>query len=1049
MKKTVFIMLFLALITTLFSVNLPRTPAISPDGKWIVFSLYGDIWRMELSERRAYRITDNVAHEFFPKISPDGKWIAFSSKRYGNYDVYVVSSKGGIPVRLTYRDTDDIVNGWTPDGRYILFHSRGALHHFYRNINVFVVKRTGGTPFPFVNEVSKYADVSADGNFILFNYGTAPELRKGYRGPANIEVYLYNRKNGEYSNISKFSGNDKWPKFCLSKDEVVFVSDRGKEGVFNLWKYSIENNKFTQLTFFKNGQVRYPECGGGKIVFEYKNGLYLYEKGNVRELPIEAAEDYKVAPFRKTVFTKNAEIMKPSPSGEEVAFIVRGDVFVMDKEGKRIRNITNSASREIDIEWSSDGKSLFVSSDRNGNYDIFVYESNDPEEQGLSRALVFKSRLLVGKDKDEKGMKLSPDGKTLAFIRGKGTLVLFNLKDGKEKVLIKGWSEPSYSWSPDSKWIAFSREDNNFNSDVYIISAEGGKAYNISQHPDIDTNPVFSQDGTRLYFVSRRFDNNMDIWMVFLEKRLYDMDELEKEEEIKKINKELKEGKKPVNIKIDFDGINRRVQHITKLLGSETEIHVLSGGEKIIFSANDDKGRNLWIADWNGKNIKKLTKDNLGARGFSTDKEGKNVYFLRNNGTISYLSTSGLKVKKIPFKAKVEIKRMLENSQKYDEAWRVLNTMFYDKNFHGVNWRKKWKYYRDWAIRTQTVEDFNYVFTMLLGELNSSHQGIRSPRNNKVKTGYLGVYFDEKYKGDGLRVKKVLKYSPAARVISKLYKGDVILAVNGMKINKNTNIYKLLEDKKDEEVLLKVKRGKSVLSIKIVPFGYRELTTAVYKNIVDWRRKIVEKLSDGKFTYIHIRAMGTQNARDFEEELYSIAEGKEGLIIDVRNNGGGWITDLLLTMLMLKNHAITIPRDGGKGYPQGRRLLYTWPKPIVVLCNENSYSNAEIFSWSIRTLNRGYLVGEKTFGAVISTGAYTLIDGSYVRVPFRGWYVNDGTFTNMERDGCPPDYRVKYKLGSLVNEKDDQLLKAIDVLKKEVLKAKKDPRWPIWLPVKR
>ncbi len=1043
---------FLVIVVIFFSIylfsgpTLLRTPSVSPDGKWIAFSYGGDIFKVKVSGGEAFRITDNIAHEIFPVFSPDGKWIAFSSKRYGNYDVFYVSSLGGRPVRVTFRDTDDYVSGWLPDSKHIIFHTKWNFHYFYGNYSSYVVSIYGGTPYQLIPELSRYARVSPDFKFAVFNYGTAPELRKGYKGSANIEVYLYDLKKKAFKNISNYEGNDKWPQFCGGK--IIFVSDRGKNGVFNLWEYDFKTKKMSQLTFFKEDQVRYPSCSssGGTIAFEYRDSIYILKEGKIEKLKVLISDDYKFQEEEKIVYTKEAEIVKPSPDGKEIAFIVRGDVFVEDVESKRIRKIEGNPERSIELEWSKDSKTLYVSEDGSGNYDIYAYSSADPMNLRLSKALVFKKKRITKSSKDEKELKLSPSGKYLAFVRGKGDLVVLDLESMKEKVILRGWSTPSYSWSPDSRWIAYSREDNNFNSDVFIVSISNGKSYNISKHPDIDTNPVFSPDGTRLYFVSKRFDNNMDVWMVFLEKRVDEMDELEVEEELKKRKKDILSNKKEPIVKIDFYEIEKRVRHVTTLLGEETE--VVSAFEKIYFVGSDDNGSNIYEAKWNGKDFKKITHDNLGGSYLKFDSQFKNLFFLRKNGKIAKLNILSSKVKAVPFKARVVVKRFEENRQKYDEAWRVLNEMFYDSKFHGRDWKKLHDYYMEWALNSKTIEDFNYVFTMLLGELNSSHQGIRAKRKNMVKTGYLGVYFDESFKGNGLKIERVLEYSPASREISKLFPGDIIVSVNGIRIRKRTNIYKLLEDKADEDILLGVLRNGKKVFIKIRPFSYRKLLDSIYANWVKEKRKIVESLSDGRFSYIHIRAMGTQNARDFENQLYSVAEGKDGLIIDVRNNGGGWITDLLLTMLMVKNHAITIPRDGEKGYPQGRRLLYVWTKPIVVLCNENSYSNAEIFSWSIRTLKRGAVVGEKTFGAVISTGAYTLIDGSYVRVPFRGWYVNDGSFTNMEHNGCPPHFRVPYKLGERYRGVDKQLLKAISVLEKEVERAKKDPRWPIWLEYK-
>ncbi len=461
---------------------------------------------------------------------------------------------------------------------------------------------------------------------------------------------------------------------------------------------------------------------------------------------------------------------------------------------------------------------------------------------------------------------------------------------------------------------------------------------------------------------------------------------------------------------------------------------VSNDSKTIYFTAKNDNGVGLYKVDWNGKNRKTL---------FSKIKNPFNLIF--KNKSLFLISAGDIvKInnknrKNINFKARMVINKLQENEEKFNEAWRKMRDNFYDPNFHGVDWNNMYNKYKKMAVNTVIPQDFDYVFRMMLGELNASHLGIYSPDSNfdrRVRTGYLGVIFDFSDKGKGLKIKKVLLNSPAFRKISRLYEGDVILSINGKEIKNNTNIYKLLEDRVNEKVLLEVLRNKRKIEIEITP-SYSQ-TSFVYDTWVKENRKKVEKISKNEFAYLHIKGMSWPNLEKFEKELYSIANGKKGLIIDVRYNGGGWITDYLLQILMTKQHAVTIPRNGGKGYPHTRRSIFSWSKPIVVLINQQSYSNAEIFPWSIRTLKRGPLVGKQTFGAVISTGGTSLIDGTWLRLPFRGWYVNDGTMTNMENHGCPPDYPVENLPGEEYRGIDKQLIKAIEVLKELVKMSEKD-----------
>jgi tricorn protease len=338
------------------------------------------------------------------------------------------------------------------------------------------------------------------------------------------------------------------------------------------------------------------------------------------------------------------------------------------------------------------------------------------------------------------------------------------------------------------------------------------------------------------------------------------------------------------------------------------------------------------------------------------------------------------------------------------------------------------------AASASTAEDFSVSMNWMLGEMNASHMGFYGGGKSQAKetdnqtTGALGVIWDDQHQGAGRKVAEVIKGMPAARANSTLAVGDIVLTVNSIPYVAGENWARLMLATAGEECFLKVVNvAGDEREVAIRPSAWSAVRKAMYTRKVDILRAKVETESSGSLGYIHIEGMGQSSLLEFERDLFRAANGKSALLIDVRENGGGWTTDMVLAMLMVKDHAITIPRGGGVGYPQGRRVFATWDKPIVVLCNENSYSNAEIFSWSIKTLGRGPVVGKQTYGAVISTGAAVLLDGSYVRLPFRGWYVNNAERTNMELNGCPPDYPVENLPGDFAAGIDRQLDKAIAV----------------------
>lgn len=1047
-------------------ISLPRYPDISPDAKNIVFSYRSDIWIASIAGGEARRITDHTADDIRPIFSPDGKHIAFSSDRKGNYDVYVIPLEGGLPRQITFRSSDDFVSDWSADGKNIIFSSRRDIHFYYGNIGTYKISINGGMPMPVINQMAKNSKLSPDDQLIAFNINRVPDFRQRYRGSANNDIYTCDLQSNTYAKLTDHPGNDKWPVFGGSR--IFYVSDQ--DNTFNIWKMNTDGSDKTQVTFHNGDQVRFPavSADGKIIVYEYLDKLYRKDEGKEPyPLSIYAPSDCKTDPVTTMYYTADASEMAVSPGGQFIAFVIRGEIFLLKKDWERAKNLTNNAAREKDISWSPDGKSLLFTSDRNGNNDLFLISSASDKDMYFT--FDYHINPLTQSEKEEHRGIFSADGQKIAYIEGNGSLVMMD-KDGKNKRTIwEGWSmQPHFQWSPDSSYIAFSREDNNFNQDVYIYELNQDKIYNISMHPDDDYMPCWSPNGRFLYFLSKRAGNNTDIWRVALTKQWYDMTEdewkqfLEKEE---KEDEDKEKNKKPAGtpeaspVIIDFKDIHLRMTHITRLLGEELELAVSDDSKNIVFTAQNDEGTGLYSIKWDGKDKTVLLPKVTAPSDLTLIKEKKDtVCYYLSDGKLNQLklnlssgnekNSADAAPKTIPFQARLVIDRFKENSQKFDEAWRLMRDNFYDANFHGADWNALYKKYRPWALQTMTIHDFNHVFTMMLGELNASHLGIYPPGRGKTKpgdvtTGLIGVLFDPGFNGPGFRVKKVLRDSPADRYQSKLYPGDIITAINGEPVGTNRNFYQMMALRDNEKVLLEVEREKGkqkqTLNIEITPVP--DQGEMVYYTWLQETREKVDQLSAGKLAYLHIEEMSWPNLEKFEDELFSVGHGKEGLIIDVRYNGGGWITDYLLQILMTQQHAVTIPRGGDKGYPHSRRSIFSWSKPIVVLINHQSYSNAEIFPWAIRTLKRGPLVGKQTFGAVISTDGTTLIDGTWLRLPFRGWYVNDGTMTNEELNGCLPDYPVENLPGEESAGLDRQLEKAVEVLQQEVEKSKKDNIW--------
>ena len=493
---------------------------------------------------------------------------------------------------------------------------------------------------------------------------------------------------------------------------------------------------------------------------------------------------------------------------------------------------------------------------------------------------------------------------------------------------------------------------------------------------------------------------------------------------------EKKEDQEEVeDVVIDWDNIGHRIVRVTRREGNEAMVGWNADSDKLYFNANTGT---------------RLTSGTTAESGFFSvdiyDRKDEQVEsssvrsFTLHDKTPFYVKSGKIVGGKKSYAFSVRYREDLTEVRNAvaHQTWRVLDRMFYDPTFHGHDWAASLEKWLPLAMAASSSEDYGEMMNWMLGEMNASHMGYYSFGSSSAKEtdsprmGVLGVLWDESYVGPGRKVASVLAGTPAARSISALAAGDVVLAINDTPYLAGDNWARLMSGTSGQEVLLDV-LGADGEKRELTFRPTSSLGGALYRRFEEQARARVEEGSQGRIGYIHIESMSTGPLIDFERMLFEAGHGKDALIIDVRENGGGWTTDMVMTMLTTRDHAITIPRGGGEGYPQGRRVFAAWEKPVVVLCNENSYSNAEIFSWAIKTLERGKIVGKKTFGAVISTGGTSLMDGSFVRLPFRGWYVNDANHTNMEHNGCPPDYAVENLPGDYVTGLDRQLEKAIEV----------------------
>ncbi len=1035
-----------------------RNPALSPDGQTVAFSWQGDIWTVPAEGGTAYRLTVHEAYDSHPRWSPDGSRLVFVTDRHGSGDLYVIGSRGEAPRRLTYHSAPDGPASWMPDGR-ILFETDRTWQQVEREEEVYTVSAEGGTPDRLLDAVGYTPVMSPDGRFIAFVYGSNSATRKRYRGPANRDVWLYDTADGSYTQLTTFDGNDQLPAWADART-LFFVSER--DGAYNLWRMAVDDageaGEPERVTNFAADGVRHYDVapGGDRVVMERETNLYVMDlPAPPQRLEITVPGDIRFPAVERRTFTSGADQYAVSPDGEHIALVVRGEIFLTknsDEDSRTVR-LTDHPWRDRDVAWLSDHTLIFAS-DRDGDYDLYRLESADPEQPDLFLTLKHRVERLTDTDVEERQPVVSNAGDRVSFLRGRGDLVVAEVDAGelrRERVLVDGWAGPEeVTWSPDDRYLAYALPDLDFNAELYIHPLDGSREpVNVTQHPKGDGAPVWSRDGSKLAFVSQRNNGDADVWFVWLREADWEKTRLdwELEEDLRGDEAE-DEEEGPSPVEIDFDGIHERLMQVTSLPGNESDLAISTDGEWLYFVSNRS-GRQSFDADqdlhkvkWDGTEMEPLTEGGQSPYGVTLGPKGQQLYMMRSGGRIARLDTERGTTAMIGYSARMDIEFTEEAAQVFDEAWRILNDGFYDPDFHGQDWKALRDRYRPWALQASTRQDFRDVFNWMLGDLNASHLGLYGPdraETESERTGLLGVEINPV--AEGARVERVIPKSPADREFSRLYEGDVILAVDGESAAAG-NFYALLTDRVNDRVVLSV-RGADGDEREVVIRPTGSLSSELYDEWVEDRRTLTEKYSDGRLGYIHIQGMNWPSFERFERELVAAGQGKDGLVIDVRYNGGGWTTDYLMAVLTVRQHAYTVPRGATEDlenthsrfsahYPFGERLpLAAWTRPSVALCNANSFSNAEIFSHAYKHLGLGTLVGTPTFGAVISTGGAGLIDGSFVRLPFRGWYVK-ATGENMENGPAVPDVIVPEAPNDREHGEDEQLRRAVDVLLEQI-----------------
>jgi tricorn protease len=1042
------------------TIRMARELALSPDGGTLVFAWQGDLWRAASTGGDAVRLTTHPADDGRPAFSPDGRTIAFHSSRAGRTQIFTVPIEGGAPRQVTSDSEGKSLLGWTPDGAGLILlqgSDRGAFGT--ESQRVFRLELDGSAPRRMLLDVGlRDAALSPCGTKLAFTRGRASWTRKGYRGSAAEQLWLadlgaspvtierLDADRPDFMNVSHL-----WPMFGPRGESLYYVSD--PDGTFDLYRRHLADGTVTRIT--EVGKADGSDDGlvhpalsadGSTLVFRRRFDLQRLDlrSGAIEALQLRATGDRIASAIERQQVTSATEVAF-TQDGKQIAFVAGHDVYVMDRILREPRRLTDTPHREDNLAFTQDGRHLYFTSDADGEVDL--WRATLTGEDGIwwieERGPVAIERITADAEVESR-LRISPTGKHFAYVRGTELWVMD--ADGTDhRRVVATWSTPDFDWSPDGRWLCYATSDDDYNSDIYLVPLDGTRPpYNLSRHPDNEGDPVWSPDGSRIAFAGRRDGEESDVYVVTLTRSVEEA--TDRDRRLKEALDAMKKGKakggdpaadprdagqaadKPASeaadestvtvategfgdpkaVRIDFDGIHERIARIAVPNSFETGLVWSPDGKKLAFSATVDGVRGVYTVDFPkpGRPAKWVDAIPSGGRWL---KEGNQIVGAVG-GVPAALDSKG-KTARFEF----SVRRLLDWRElrriAFDQGWRAMRDRFYDPALNNRDWEAVRAKYREAAAQCLGQSEFSELMNMMLGELNASHMGhsgggdplpaFRPADGWSPTTWHLGVRFALADAGPGLLVESVIPGSPAALARSRIDAGERVLAIDGVEVGPATDLLALMtrDEAEELEVLVQGREGQR-RAVSIRPVA--SVRGLLYEEWVERTRRAVEELSGGKLGYLHIAGMNMPSFRQMEEDIHFAGHGKDGLIIDVRFNGGGSTTDHVLTALTQPRHAITVSRGSGEGYPQDRKVYASWHKPIVLMCNEHSFSNAEILAHAIRTLGRGPVVGMRTAGGVISTGGATLLDGSSVRMPTRGWYLL-GSGKDMELNGAMPD----------------------------------------------
>lgn len=1063
------ILFLIALIATSAQAQHPdearvlRFPTIH--GNTIVFSFAGDLYAVDAGGGTARKLTTHEGMEIFPKFSPDGSLIAFTGQYDGNTEVYVMPAQGGVPQRITYTATlgrddltdrmgpNNIVMDWTPDGKGVVFRSR--MHTFNDFIgSLYIAPLTGDLPARIPVPRGGFMSYSDDGSKMAYNR-VFREFRtwKRYRGGMADDIWVFDFNTKQLRNLTDNPAQDIIPMW--KGDTVYFLSDRDGHLKMNLYAHNLTTNITRKLTDHTDFDIKFPSIGDAAIVYEQGGWLWRFDLATERavRVPVHIREDFASARGGILSATGNIAGGHLSPDGNRAVFTARGDLFSVPAKSGITRNLTaSSAAHDRNPQWSPDGRHIAYISDASGTDELWMVA-----QDGSSAPV----QLTTGGGTYKYDLKWSPDSKWILFSDRAMRLNLLNVatKQVVEVDKAESWDIRDYDWSPDSKWIAYQRPENLTNNRIILYSVDQKRSWPVTDSWYASSNPRFSADGTYLFFTSSRdfdpiyswtewnhaYTDMARVYFVTLSKNT-PSPFAPKHDEVN-----APEPAAPASTGVDVDGIGNRVTVLPIPASNYFGLTALTDVVYYLRNGRTDTQTQLFRYD-----LKEQKESNLGAvNGYSVSADGKKFLVVRQ-GAYSIIdapkATVDLSTRLDLSGMSVTLDRRAEWIQIYNESWRQMRDFFYDPGMHGVDWAGVRDAYKPWIVGIQSRADLTYIIGEMIGELNAGHAYVGGgdfPRASRTPMGLLGADLERDRSGY-VRIAKILRgenwianrRSPLTEVGVNVSAGEFIIAVNGKPVNTLRNIQEALVNTVDKPVILTVNSRPTPQGARTVTV--RPVSDEAQLRYFTWVQENIEKVgkaTNGRVGYIHVPNMGPDGLNEFIKHYYPQLN-KEALIIDVRGNGGGNVSPMLIERLRREAIMASRARDRAPTpNPAGVMM-----GPMLTLMDEFSASDGDIFPHRFRKSGLGKLVGKRSWGGVVGIwGSLPFVDGGTLNRPESALY--DETGWIIEGHGVDPDIVVDNDPWKEFNGEDQQLNRGIEEILKDLQNARRLPPPPAY-PVK-